>query len=202
MWLLLHPDEEYGLSDLATRIDVPVSTLHREVVRLESAGLITSRSLGRNRLLRADLTHPASQPLARLLEVTFGPRAVIAEEFDITGAAHVIIFGSWASRYTGTQGRPPQDIDVLVVGEVDRADVYEAADRVQDRLGLEINPVVRSMDEWASPVDELVLQIKGSAHTVVLGGDEEGADDGTVAAARRRSSAGADRPGRSPEARG
>lgn len=201
MWLLLHPDEEYGLSDLATRIDVPVSTLHREVVRLESAGLITSRSLGRNRLLRADLTHPASQPLTRLLELTFGPRAVIAEEFDIPGAAHVIIFGSWASRYTGTQGRPPQDIDVLVVGEVARADVYEAADRAQDRLGLEINPVVRSMDEWASPVDELVLQIKGSAHTVVLGGDEEGADDGTVAARRRRS-AGADRPGRSAEARG
>lgn len=193
MWLFLHPDEEYGLSELATRMDVPVSTLHREVVRLESAGLITSRALGRNRLLRADATHPASQPLTRLIEVTFGPRAVIGDEFDIPGAAQVIIFGSWAARYAGTQGRPPQDIDVLVVGEVDRADVYEAADRVQARLGLEINPVVRSVDEWASPVDELVHQIKGSAHTVVLGGDEEGAGAGTVAARRRRS-AGADRP--------
>src|SRR5882757_3032661 len=81
MWLLLHPDQEYGVTDLAERLGVPLSTLHREVVRLDEAGLITSRTLGRNRLLRAGTSHPAAPALTRLLEVTFGPRAVISEEF-------------------------------------------------------------------------------------------------------------------------
>jgi len=168
MWLLLHPDHEYGVSDLASRLDVPLSTLHREVVRLDEAGLITSRNLGRNRLVRANASHPAAAALTQLLEVTFGPRVVVAEEFAIPGAEQVVIFGSWAARYAGESGPPPHDIDVLVVGEVDRADVYEAADRAQARLGLEVNPIVRSAKQWTDPADALVAQIKASALTAML----------------------------------
>lgn len=160
MWLLLHPDQEYGISDLASRLGVPLSTLHREVVRLDEAGLITSRPLGRNRLVRASTDHPASAALTRLLEVTFGPKAVVAEEFAIPGVERVVIFGSWAARYAGEVGPPPKDIDVLVVGKLDRADLYEAADRAQARLGIEVNPVVRSPKQWTSATDALVAQIK------------------------------------------
>ena len=164
MWLYLHPDIEYGVTDLAQRLGVPLSTLHREVVRLDTAGLVSSRSLGRNRLIRANLAHPAAGPLAKLLELTFGPRAVIAEEFAIPAAEHVVVFGSWAARYAGEAGPPPHDIDVLVVGNVDRADVYEAADRASTRLGIEVNTVVRSPSQWADPGDALVTQIQASAH--------------------------------------
>lgn len=168
MWLMLHPDQEFGVSDLAARLGVPLSTLHREVVRLDKAGLLTSRTLGRNRLLRANTSHPAAPALTQLLEVTFGPRAVIAEEFAIPGVEKVVIFGSWAARYSGQQGPPPQDIDVLVVGQIDRADLYEAADRAHARLGIEVNPVIRSVRQWHDPADALVAQIKASAFTVVL----------------------------------
>lgn len=168
MWLLLHPEEEYGVSELAGRLGVPLSTLHREVVRLDEAGLISSRTLGRNRLVRANPDHPAAPALTQLLEVTFGPRAVIAEEFALPGADCVVIFGSWAARYAGVAGPPPHDIDVLVVGKVDRADLYEAADRAQARLGIEVNPVVRTRRQWDEPEDALVAQIKDSAHSVVV----------------------------------
>jgi len=166
-WLLLHPEEEFSMSDLAERLRVPLSTLHREVTRLEAAGLIVSRALGRNRMLRANTAHRACHPLTQLLEMSFGPRVVIAEEFAINGAQQVIIFGSWAARYAGETGQPPNDIDVLVVGKADRADVYDAADRAQARLGLEVNPVVRSVAQWANGGDRLVDQIKASPYEVV-----------------------------------
>lgn len=173
MWLYLHPDTEYGVSDVAERLGVPLSTLHREVVRLDEAGLITSRTLGRNRLIRANADHPAAGALTQLLEVTFGPRVVIADEFAIPGAERVVLFGSWAARYAGQVGPPPRDIDVLVIGKVDRADLYEAADRAAARLGIEVNPVVRSVKQWDDPSDALVAQIQASAYTSVL--DEGGA---------------------------
>jgi DNA-binding transcriptional ArsR family regulator len=163
MWLYQHQDTEYSISDLATRIEVPLSTLHREIARLSSAGLVDSRTQGRNRLIRANMTHPAAPALSRLLEVTFGPRVVIAEEFIIPGAILVGIFGSWAARYQGADGPPPHDIDVLVVGTVDRADLYDAADRAQARLGIEVNPVVRTPQQWRSPNDPLTTQVKASA---------------------------------------
>jgi len=165
---MLHPDQEFSVSDLAARLGVPLSTLHREVVRLDEADLISSRALGRNRLLRANTDHPAAPALTQLLEVTFGPRAVIGEEFAIEGAEQVIIFGSWAARYAGEAGPPPHDIDVLVIGKVDRADLYDAADRAHARLGIEVNPVVRSPQQWEEPADPLVAQIMASAFTVVL----------------------------------
>jgi predicted nucleotidyltransferase len=173
MWLLLHPEQEYGVTDLADRLGVPLSTLHREVVRLDRAGLIVSRTLGRNRLVRANAAHPAAPSLTQLLEVTFGPRVVVAEEFAVPGAKQVVIFGSWAARYAGEVGPPPNDIDVLVVGKVDRADVYEAADRAQIRLGLEVNSVVRSVKQWEERADALVAQIHASPHAVVFDAREQ-----------------------------
>ena len=167
-WLMLHPEQEFGVSDLAARLGVPLSTLHREVVRLDEAGLITSRRLGRNRLLRANVSHPAAAALTQLLEVTFGPKVVIAEEFAIHGVEQVLIFGSWAARYAGLAGPPPNDIDVLVVGKVDRADLYDAADRANSRLGIEVNPVVRSTKQWQDAADALVAQIAASESVVVL----------------------------------
>lgn len=168
MWLMLHPDQEYSVSDLAGRLNVPLSTLHREVVRLDEAGIVVSRTLGRNRLIRANTDHPAASALTALLEVTFGPKVVISEEFAIAGAQQVVIFGSWAARYAGEVGPPPRDIDVLVVGKVDRADLYDAADRAHARLGIEVNPVVRTAKQWANPADALVEQIKESAHATVV----------------------------------
>jgi predicted nucleotidyltransferase len=168
MWLMLHPDQEFGVTELATRLGVPLSTLHSEVVRLDGAGLIVSRTLGRNRLLRANTDHPAAAALTQLLEVTFGPKAVVAEEFTLQGVEQVVIFGSWAARFAGEPGPPPRDIDVLVIGRLDSADLYDAADRAQARLGIQVNPVRRTRRQWEHPADPLVTQIKASPYAVVL----------------------------------
>ena len=161
-WLLLHPDDEYTLTELAKRLGVPLTTLQREVQRLVEAGILQDRTVGRARLVRANVAHPVAAPLTQVLQVTFGPQTVIGEEFDIVGADDVLIYGSWAERYHGTPGLSPNDVDVLVVGVVDRADVYDAADRAQTRLGMQVNPVIRTPEQWAGDADSLVVQIKAS----------------------------------------
>ena len=133
--------------------------------------MIAERPVGRNRMVHANLDHPASEPLIRLLELSFGPQHVVAEEFaQILGASEVMIFGSWAARHAGETGATPQDIDVLVVGEgVARADVYEAADRAQARLGLPVNPTIRTGAQWADIDDPLSSQIRSSSTLTVIG---------------------------------
>src|SRR5664279_1688344 len=161
-WLLLHPEHEYTLTELAKKLGVPLTTLQREAQRLVGAGILQDRTLGRARLLRANLSNRAAAPLTQLLEVTFGPETVIGEEFNLADAEQVLIYGSWADRYHGTPGPPPNDVDVLVVGGLDRADVYDAADRAQERLGIQVNPVIRTREHWDNDADSLVLQIKAS----------------------------------------
>jgi predicted nucleotidyltransferase len=67
--------------------------------------------------------------------VTFGPEVVIGAEFaGISGIRAAYIFGSLAARYEGAAGPRPNDVDVLVVGEVNRDDVYDAAERAETRV--------------------------------------------------------------------
>ena len=60
--------------------------------------------------------------------MAFGPARVISAELDdIAGINEAYVSGSWAARYSGEAGAAPNDVDILVVGDPDRNDVYEAA---------------------------------------------------------------------------
>ncbi|MGB6570082.1 MAG: helix-turn-helix domain-containing protein, partial [Trebonia sp.] len=51
--LLLRPEQEYSLTDLARRFNAPLSTVHDEVKRLTDAGLLRRHSVGRSALVQA-----------------------------------------------------------------------------------------------------------------------------------------------------
>jgi hypothetical protein len=170
--LVLHPDREYTQTDLSAWLDVPLSTLQREVNRLVEAGLISERRVGQARLLSANPGNRYHPALTELLTMAFGPHAVVAEEFaGLRGAEAVAIFGSWAARHRGEPGPPPNDLDVLVVGDADRTEVYAAADRARERLRLDVNPVLRSAKSWRQPGDGLVAELRTAPLLWVVGED-------------------------------
>lgn len=174
--LVLHPDREYTLTDLSVWLDVPLSTLQREVNRLVEAQLISEHRVGQARLLSANSDSRYHPALTELLTMAFGPHTVIAEEFaGLRGAEAVAVFGSWAARYRGEPGPPPNDVDVLVVGEPDRTEVYAAADRARERLRLDVNPVLRSVKAWRQPGDGLVGELRTAPLVWVVGDDPAGA---------------------------
>jgi len=180
--LLLNQDQEVSLTDLARRLDAPLSTVHGEVRRLTDAELLRRREVGRSALVRANSDNRLIGPLTELLFLSWGPRQVIAEEFaHLDGATRVLIFGSWAARFLQLeQGPPPHDLDVLVVGRPQRGEVYDAADRAQRRLTMPVNPVLRTEAAWHGAQDPLVRQIQSGPFVVVLQPDNEGGG-GTVA---------------------
>lgn len=183
--LLLNPDDEHSLTELARRFHAPLSTVHGEVKRLTDAGLLRRREVGRSAMVRANRDNRATEPLAELLLLSWGPLQVVAEEFSrLAGAEQVLIFGSWAARYRQRPGKPPHDLDVLVVGRPSREDVYDAADRAQQRLGMAVNPVIRSEDAWRLASDPLVQQIQASPFVPVLVPDDNGASDSLAGTGR------------------
>jgi DNA-binding transcriptional ArsR family regulator len=175
--LLLHPDTEYTLSELAAQLSLPLSTVQREADRLVGSGLIRERRVGRARLVAADPDSRYTRPLTELVSLAFGPRFVVGEEFGDLGAVAVAIYGSWAARHAGATGPAPNDVDVMVIGDVPRRDMYEAAERAEQRLGLPVNPVARSRERWLADADPLVQQIRTSPVVWVAGQEpREGQD--------------------------
>ena len=167
--LLLNPERECSLTDLAKRFHAPLSTVHGEIKRLTEAGLLRRRNVGRSTVVQANSGNRLVEPLAELLFLSWGPLQVVADEFsELDGAERVLIFGSWAARYLQWPGPPPHDLDVLVVGQPTRESVYDAADRAQHRLGMPVNPVIRTGDVWREAADPLVQQIQSGPFVVVL----------------------------------
>ena len=171
--LLLNAEEEHSLTDLARRFDAPLSTVHGEVKRLTEAGLLRRRSVGRSMLVRTNKQNRLIEPLTELLLLSWGPMQVVGDEFAaVLGAERVVIFGSWAARYLGRTGPAPHDLDVLVIGQPSRESVYDAADRAQQRLGMPVNPVIRTADAWHRADDPLIQQIQSSPFVPVLEPDD------------------------------
>jgi len=171
--LLLNPEREYSLTDLAHRFGAPLSTVHGEVKRLTEAGLLRRRSIGRSAMVQANPGNRLVEPLTQLLFLSWGPLQVIANEFaEMNGAERVLIFGSWAARYLQQPGPPPHDLDVLVVGRPTRESVYDAADRAQQRLAMPVNPVIRSAEAWRDATDPLIQQIQSGPLVEVLVPDD------------------------------
>jgi hypothetical protein len=55
------------------------------------------------------------------------------------GLDRAIVYGSWAARYRGHVGPVPNDVDVLVIGDVDEDDLYDAVREAERQLGRPVN---------------------------------------------------------------
>ncbi|MHB1068116.1 MAG: ArsR family transcriptional regulator [Candidatus Nanopelagicales bacterium] len=158
--LLLGPGEE-SITDLAAAVGAYKNAVKHEVDRLEAAGLVSSRAVGRSRLVSVSAEEPVRSILLDLVLHTYGPVHVVGEELaGVAGIVAAFIYGSWAARYAREPGPPPGDIDVLVVGDPDRDDVFEATGRATARLGKEVNAHVVTAAAWAKPKGAFLESVK------------------------------------------
>ncbi len=173
--LLLHPKTEYSITELSVKLHVPLTTVQREINRFSQAGLIVERRVGRTRVVSANPASRYARPLTEMLTLAFGPHVVIDEEFGAIPAVSIAIYGSWAARYHGVAGPPPADVDVLIVGEPSRAEIYDAAERAEQRIGFPVNVTISSPARWAAASDALIQQIRSAPVVWVVGPAEDGA---------------------------
>jgi predicted nucleotidyltransferase len=158
--MLLNPDREWSLTELAHRVGSSVATAQREVQRAEEAGVVRSHRIGNTRLVRADTDGPLTEPLTELLLRSLGPKQVVAEVLaDVPGVEAAYLFGSWAARLAGERGRAPQDIDVLVIGEPDRDKLDEATSGAERRLARPVQVTIRRRSWWNNGDDSFRKEI-------------------------------------------
>lgn len=167
--ILADPATEHNLTELVEWTHSSMPTVSREVERAEQAGIVTSRKTGPTRLVRANQDHPLYPAVRQLILGTYGPPAVIAETFaDLAGAEAVVLFGSWAARYVGQPGRAPNDIDVLVIGEVDLDAMHDAADAAERQIGLPVQATARTRDAWLGADESFIREVRSRPLVPVL----------------------------------
>jgi hypothetical protein len=154
-------DGEYSVAELARVAGTDTGTMTREVKRLEVAGVVRSRMVGRTKLVAANREAPFYQALRDLVVIVLGPAQVLGEELaGLNGMSGAAVFGSWAARALGEAGPSPVDIDLLVIGRPDRDDLHDAVGRARSRLGRDINTVVVSASRWDAGDDPFLAELR------------------------------------------
>ena len=128
--VVAHPRE------LARQLHRPPQVVGRELRRLQAAGILASEMIGRARRYRVDSTSPIAAEIRSLVAKTIGIEARLrAALAAVPGVEEAQVYGSYAR---GTE-RPMSDVDVLVIGSVDRAYLSERLVEIEQDLGREVN---------------------------------------------------------------
>jgi hypothetical protein len=115
-------------------------------------------------------SHPAD--IVSVLEEDFSDH--IHEFLPLfTGEQRAVIFGSYAARATGEPGPPPGDIDLLLIGDISFEDGYDLAHAASRELGMEVNPVIRTVEEWENDGTGFAAEVRARP-TLVLKGPSAG----------------------------
>lgn len=171
--VLLRPDREASIADLARETGSDPGNLHSEVERLVQAGILADRRAGRTRLLRVGDSALIS-PLANLLLLGYGPKIVVESALSgVPGIEQAFIAGSWAARYDGEPGEFPRDIDVIVIGTPDRDDITDAVIDALRAIGHDGQVIFRSPAAWREAKDAFTQTAQHSALIqLAIGGDD------------------------------
>lgn len=149
---MLTPDQEFTLAELSRRTGGSAPTVHREVSKLVENTILQERTEGRNRLVKANPEHPLYLPMAEIIRSTYGPEPTLRDLLtDTQGVHHAYIYGSWASRREGEPGNFPQDLDVLIVGDISRRQLAIINEKFGRNLAIPLNISRISQEEWESP---------------------------------------------------
>jgi predicted nucleotidyltransferase len=134
---------------------------HAKVERLSEAGLLETELRSGRRSVWAATTSPIFDELHSILLKTIGPKAVLEERFrDVRGVDRALIYGSWARRYHGVPGPLRQDVDLMVVGTGDVAEIRAEVDIASRRLGRDVDVSVLTPEEWDASESGFVTQLK------------------------------------------
>lgn len=142
-----HPEGSYYVRELAAFIKEDPGNLSRELRRLEGEGIYRSRVRGRLKLFTLNREYPLFNEISKIVFKTEGIegslRGIVGKYKGITLS---FIYGSYASQ----KEKPDSDVDLVVVGAMDRGKFLSEVRDLERKLGREINFTSYTPEEFDS----------------------------------------------------
>ena len=160
--LLLHPEQHYHQREIARLTATVSGTLSRELAKLVDGGLLLKEAVGNQMHYRANRQCPIFEELASILRKTSGLADVLGEVLlPLAGQLQsAFVFGSMASG----KAHADSDIDLLLIGDTNFAELISVLYPLQETLGREINPKIYRRAEWQALIEQQCAFIQEVLH--------------------------------------
>jgi hypothetical protein len=167
------PDRTFQSAEIIRLARSGTGAAHRQLARLEAAGLVTVERSGNQKFYRAKRDSPIFAELSGLVVKTVGVTDPI--RLALGGLQRKIraafVYGLVAKR----TDRASSDIDLLVLSDsATYGDVFEALQKTESALGRGINPTVLSPSDWRTRrarKDSFAARIAAQPKLFVIGSE-------------------------------
>jgi predicted nucleotidyltransferase len=174
-FLFGQPDRRFQSAELIRLVKGGVGAVHRQLGRLERAGLVEVTRVGNQKHYQARRESPVFADLQGLVVKTVGVVEPLRNSLNVKAdSIHAaFVFGSIAqgSDHAGS------DIDLMVLSDVlHYPDLFEAVQEAETRLARPINPTVMSVADWRAKrgqEDSFVARVASQAKLFVIGSDDD-----------------------------
>lgn len=130
------PDKEYYLRELERIIDIPVSMIRKELLRLKEEGIFISSRKGNLIYFCLNKSYPLFDELKSIVFKTVGIKGMLKEIFEkIKGIEAVFIYGSFAKN----EENAASDIDLFILGNANEDKIVTEIGKLEKILKREIN---------------------------------------------------------------
>ncbi len=138
----LNPESRSYLRELADEFGESTNSVRVELNRLTEAGLLCSADEGRTKVYRANTNHPLFPEIHSMVRKFTGIDQLIPQVLSKLGDIHsAYIVGDYA------RGIDSGIIDLVLVGEVDKAYLQNLIDKVEPMLHRKVRYLTLSADE-------------------------------------------------------
>jgi predicted nucleotidyltransferase len=174
-FLFGQPDRRFQSAELIRLVGSGVGAVHRQLVRLEQAGLVEVTRVGNQKHYQARRESPIFAELQGLVAKTVGIveplRDSLGEKAD--GIRAAFVFGSLAKG----GDRAGSDIDLMVISDALRyADLFEILQQAETRLARPVNPTVMSIADWRAKrakKESFAARVASQPKLFVIGSDDD-----------------------------
>jgi DNA-binding MarR family transcriptional regulator len=159
--LFMNPGDDFSISELARQANTSAPTAMREVERLLESQLVIQRTVGRARLIQVNTKHELHDSIRKIVAFSYGPAAVLpAALYGIEGLEKAFLYGNYAAYLKREQASESPEIDLLLVGYVNRIAASNAAKRVEVYLDRAINVNFIGSQEWDTETSDFASKLK------------------------------------------
>ncbi len=168
-----NPEREYYLRELERILDIPVSMIRKELLRLEENGIFISAKRGNLTYFCLNKSYPLFDELKSIVFKTIGIRGLLKETLEQTrGVEIAFIYGSFAKNEENAKS----DIDLFIVGEIEERKLVTEVGKVEKMLKREINYSLYTKDDIEKKkkeMDSFMLKVINGPKIFLMGSEND-----------------------------
>ena len=139
-----NPESLFYLRELERILDIPVSIIRKELIRLEETGVFISEKKGNLVYFRLNTAYPLFAELNSIVRKTIGIEGLLKKAvLKLKGVKAAFIYGSFAKG----KEKAKSDVDLLLIGDIDEGGLIRQLNNIENTIKREVNYTIFNQEE-------------------------------------------------------